>query len=132
MLKDGASSIYGSDAVAGVVNFSMWDDTHDNGPSFDGAESEIRYGNTTDHDAHVRQAWIRGGVTGLDGKVAIFASAEYYDRAAIYSRDRYISSTLDASNNTEINLNPDRGIAGLGLGGYNNNSPGFGGTRECL
>ena len=127
VLKDGASSIYGSDAVAGVVNFSMWDDTHDNGPSFDGAESEIRYGNTTDHDANVRQAWIRGGVTGLDGKVAIFASAEYYDRAAIYSSDRYISSTADLSNNHEINLNPDRGIAGLGLGGYNNNSPGFAG-----
>ena len=93
VLKDGASSIYGSDAVAGVVNFIMWNDTHDNGPLFEGAEFEIRYGNTTDHDANVRQAWIRGGVTGLDGKVAIFASAEYYDRAGIYSRDRYISST---------------------------------------
>ena len=127
VLKDGASSIYGSDAVAGVVNFSMWDDTHDNGPRFEGAEFEIRYGNTTDHDANVRQAWIRGGVTGLDGKVAIFASAEYYDRAAIYSSDRYISSTGDTSNNHEINLNPDRGIAGLGLGGLNFNSPGFGG-----
>ena len=127
VLKDGASSIYGSDAVAGVVNFSMWNDTHDNGPRFDGAEFEIRYGNTTDHDANVRQAWIRGGVTGLDGKVAIFASAEYYDRAAIYSSDRYISSTGDASNNHEINPNPDRGIAGLGLGGLNFNSPGFDG-----
>ena len=93
----------------------------------DGAEFEIRYGNTTDHDANVRQAWIRGGVTGLDGKVAIFASAEYYDRAAIYSSDRYISSTGDTSNNHEINPNPDRGIAGLGLGGPNFNSPGFDG-----
>ena len=54
MLKDGASSIYGSDAVAGVVNFIMWNDTHDNGPLFEGAEFEIRYGNTTDHDANVR------------------------------------------------------------------------------
>ena len=125
VLKDGASSIYGSDAVAGVVNFSMWNDTHDNGPRFEGAEFEIRYGNTTDHDANVRQAWIRGGVTGLDGKVAIFASAEYYDRAAIYSSDRYISSTGDRSNNHEINPNPDRGIAGLGLGGFNFNSPAF-------
>ncbi len=127
VLKDGASSIYGSDAVAGVVNFSMWDDTHDNGPRFEGAEFEVRYGNTTDHDANVRQAWIRGGVTGLDGKVAIFASAEYYDRAAIYARDRYISSTGDLTNNQEINVNPDIGIAGLGLGGINYNSPGFAG-----
>jgi iron complex outermembrane receptor protein len=127
VLKDGASSIYGSDAVAGVVNFIMWNDTHDNGPLFEGAEFEIRYGNTTDTDANVRQAWIRGGVTGLDGKVAIFASAEYYDRAGIYARDRYISSTADLSNNHEINVNPNRGIAGLGLGGLNFNSPIFAG-----
>jgi iron complex outermembrane receptor protein len=127
VLKDGASSIYGSDAVAGVVNFIMWNDTHDNGPLFEGAEFEIRYGNTTDTDANVRQAWIRGGVTGLDGKVAIFASAEYYDRAGIYARDRYISSTADLSNNHEINVNPNRGIAGLGLGGLNNNNSVFAG-----
>jgi iron complex outermembrane receptor protein len=127
VLKDGASSIYGSDAVAGVANFIMWDGTRDNGPLFEGAEFEIRYGNTTDHDANVRQAWIRGGVTGLDGKVAIFASAEYYDHAGIYSRDRYISITGDTSNNHEINVNPDLGIAGLGLGGFNNNSPIFAG-----
>ena len=127
VLKDGASSIYGSDAVAGVVNFTLWNDTHNNGPLFEGAELEVRYGNTTDHDANVRQAWIRGGVIGLDGKVAIFASAEYYDRAAIYSRDRYISSTADLSNNNEINLNPNTGIAGLGLGGLNNNGTIFAG-----
>jgi iron complex outermembrane recepter protein len=127
VLRDGASSIYGSDAVAGVVNFIMWNDTHDNGPLFEGAEFEIRYGNTTDTDANIRQAWVRGGVTGLDGKVAIFASAEYYNRAGIYARDRYISITGDTSNNHEINVNPDLGIAGLGLGGLNNNSPTFAG-----
>jgi iron complex outermembrane receptor protein len=77
ILKDGASAIYGSDAVAGVVNFMFWNDIRDYGPIYEGAEFELRYGNTTDHDAIVRQAWIRGGVTGLDGKVAIFASAEY-------------------------------------------------------
>jgi outer membrane receptor protein involved in Fe transport len=127
VLKDGASSIYGSDAVAGVVNFILWNDTHDNGPLFEGAEFEIRYGNTTDTDANVRQAWIRGGVTGLDGKVAIFASAEYYNLAGLYARDRYISSTADTSNNHEINVNPNRGVAGLGLGGRNNNSLDFAG-----
>ena len=85
ILKDGASAIYGSDAVAGVVNFMMWNDIRDYGPIYEGAEFEVRYGTTTDRDANVRQAWIRGGVTGLDGKVAIFAAAEYYNRAAIMS-----------------------------------------------
>jgi iron complex outermembrane receptor protein len=128
ILKDGASSIYGSDAVAGVVNFMMWNDIRDYGPIYEGAEFEIRYGTTTDHDANVRQAWIRGGVTGLDGKVAIFASAEYYNRAALFSIDRHISQTADTSNDPNIGLNPNIGVTGLGLGGINNNSPTFAGA----
>src|SRR4029450_13114399 len=128
VLKDGASSIYGSDAVAGVVNFMFWNDIRDYGPIYEGAEFELRYGTTTDHDANLRQAWIRAGVTGLDGKVAIFASAEYYDRAGIYARDRHISQTADTSNNPNIGLNPNIGVTGLGLGGINNNSPTFAGA----
>jgi iron complex outermembrane receptor protein len=127
ILKDGASAIYGSDAVAGVVNFMFWNDIRDYGPIYEGAEFEARYGTTTDHDANVRQAWIRGGVTGLDGKVAIFASAEYYNRAAIMSVDRTISATGDRSNNPNIGLNPPIGVAGLGLNGSNQNSPTFAG-----
>jgi outer membrane receptor protein involved in Fe transport len=130
LLKDGASSIYGSDAVGGVVDFVMYGDRRL--PPYEGSEFELRYGTTTDTDANVRQAWIRGGVTGLDGKVAIFASAEYYNRAGIYARDRYISITGDLSNNREINVNPNLGIAGLGLGGLNNNSPTFAGRVSAV
>ena len=53
MLKDGASAIYGSDAVAGVVNFILL-----NGPGeapYEGAEVDFLYGNTTDTDARVLQ-----------------------------------------------------------------------------
>ncbi|HEY3165849.1 MAG TPA: TonB-dependent receptor plug domain-containing protein, partial [Candidatus Binatia bacterium] len=127
ILKDGASAIYGSDAVAGVVNFMFWNDIRDYGPIYEGAEFEVRYGTTTDKDANLRQAWIRGGVTGLDGKVAIFASAEYYNRAGIQSIDRVISATADTSNNPNVGDNPPIGVAGLGLGGINGNSPTFAG-----
>ena len=48
ILKDGASAIYGSDAVAGVVNFMMWNDIRDYGPIYEGAEFELLYGTTTD------------------------------------------------------------------------------------
>src|SRR5439155_21457035 len=133
VLKDGASAIYGSDAVAGVVNFEMWNDIRDYGPIYEGAEYEVRYGITTDHDANVRQAWIRGGVTGMDGKVAIFASAEYYNRAAIMSRDRVMATTGDLSSNTTgIEVNPNIGVTGLGLGGFNNNSPTFAGALNTI
>jgi len=115
VLKDGASAIYGSDAVAGVVNFVMI-----NGPGekpYEGAEIFALYGNTTDTDAHVRQVYVRGGVTGLDGKVAIAAAGEYYSRANLFSRDRDIATTADTSNNP----------TGLGWGGINNNSPTYSG-----
>ena len=87
ILKDGASAIYGSDAVAGVVNFILL-----NGPGeapYEGAEVDFLYGNTTDTDARVLQTWVRGGVA--TEKVSIAAAAEYYDRDAIFSRDRDIA-----------------------------------------
>ena len=55
VLKDGASAIYGSDAVAGVVNFILL-----NGPGeapYEGAEVDFLYGNTTDTDARVLQTY---------------------------------------------------------------------------
>src|SRR2546421_9873161 len=116
ILKDGASSIYGSDAVAGVVNFILL-----NGPGekpYEGAELYALYGNTTETDAHVRQVYLRGGVTGLDGKVSIAAEGEYYSRANLYSKDRAkVSGTGDTSNNP----------TGQGWAGLNNNSPTYAG-----
>src|ERR1041384_953359 len=116
VLKDGAGAIYGSDAVAGVVNFILV-----NGPGekpYEGAELFALWGNTTDTDAHVRQVYLKGGVTGLDGKVAIAAAGEYYSRANLYSRDRpKVARSGDTSNNPE----------GMQWGGLNNNSPTYAG-----
>src|SRR3954471_12842749 len=115
VLKDGASAVYGSDGVAGVVNFILL-----NGPGekpYEGAELYAFYGNTTDSDAHVRQVYLRGGVTGLEGKVSIAAEGEYYSRANLFSKDRIISASGNASNFQ----------GGFGWGGQNSNSPTFGG-----
>ncbi len=110
----------GSDSSAGTVNFMML-----SGPGerpYEGAELYALYGNTTDADAHVRQVYLRGGITGLDGKVSIAAVGEYYSRANLFSRDREISRTGDRSNNP----------TGLGLGGENTNSPTYGGRISVL
>lgn len=117
VLKDGASAVYGSDGVAGVVNFILI-----NGPGekpYEGAELYAFYGNTTETDAHVRQVYLRGGVTGLDGKVSIAAVGEYYSRANLYSRDRFkVAGTGNTSN---------VGALATGWGGPNGNSPTFAG-----
>jgi iron complex outermembrane receptor protein len=121
VLKDGASAIYGSDAVAGVVNFVMLD-----GPGekpYEGAELYALYGNTTDTDAHVRQVYVRGGVTGLDGKVSIAASGEYYSRANLFSRDRP---------KVALSGNLTNQPTGMGWGGLNANSQTYSGRVAIL
>src|SRR5450755_3752139 len=114
VLKDGASAIYGSDAVAGVVNFIMLD-----GPGeapYEGAEVYGLYGNTTETDAHVRQVYLKGGVK--TDKVSIAAAGEYYSRANLFSRDRaQLAGTGDLSDDA----------TGLGRGGINNDSPTYAG-----
>jgi len=90
ILKDGASAVYGTDAVAGVINIFL---IH----KFRGLEIGGSYGNTNmgaSNDARELEAWIKAG-TG-DDKTDIVIIADAYDRAAIYSRDRNISSNGNA------------------------------------
>src|SRR5437868_6255182 len=89
ILKDGASAIYGSDAVGGVFNVWL---IH----RFRGLEIYASYGNTNlgaSNDQGEERAYLLAG-TG-DDKTDIVVYAEVYNRAAIYSRDRDISSNAD-------------------------------------
>jgi len=91
ILKDGASAIYGSDAVGGVFNVWL---IH----KFRGAEVYTSYGNTNlgaSNDQGEERAYLLAG-TG-DDKTDIVVYAEVYNRAAIYNRDRDISSNADAT-----------------------------------
>ncbi len=86
ILKDGASAVYGSDAVAGVINIFL---LH----KFRGLEIGGSYGNTNlgaSNDMGEWEAWIKAG-TG-DDKTDIVVIADFYDRAAMYSRDRDLDS----------------------------------------
>src|SRR6267143_2432809 len=90
ILKDGASAIYGSDAVAGVINIFL---KH----KFRGLELGGSIGNTNlgaSNDARETEAWMIAG-TG-DEKTDILIIADAYDRAAIYSRDRNLTSNAQA------------------------------------
>jgi iron complex outermembrane recepter protein len=87
ILKDGASAVYGSDAVAGVVNFFL---LH----KFRGLETGGSYGNTNlgaSNDMGEWEAWIKAG-TG-DDKTDIVVIADFWERTGgLFSRDRDISS----------------------------------------
>jgi iron complex outermembrane receptor protein len=87
ILKDGASAVYGSDAVAGVVNFFL---IH----KFRGLEIGGTYGNTNlgaSNDMGEWEAWLKAG-TG-DDKTDIVVIADFWERTGgIFSRDRDLSS----------------------------------------
>jgi len=87
ILKDGASAVYGSDAVAGVVNFFL---VH----KFRGLEIGGSYGNTNlgaSNDMGELEAWLKAG-TG-DDKTNIVVIADFWERTGgILSRDRDLSA----------------------------------------
>src|SRR5213595_1880927 len=89
ILKDGASAIYGADAVAGVFGIFL---KH----KFRGSEIGSSVGNTnlgSSNDARELETWLIAG-TG-DDKTDIVIIADAYDRAAIYGRDRNITSNAN-------------------------------------
>jgi iron complex outermembrane receptor protein len=87
ILKDGASAVYGADAVAGVVNFFL---IH----KFRGLEIGGTYGNTNlggSNEMGEWEAWLKAG-TG-DDKTDIVVIADFYQRLnGLFSRDKDLSS----------------------------------------
>ena len=79
ILKDGASTTYGPDAVAGVVNFNLYKD-------YRGAQVTIQYGNTLDKDAAEYRGDILFGV-GND-TTSITGNIFYYKHHDMFNRDR--------------------------------------------
>ena len=90
ILKDGASAVYGSDAVAGVFNIFL---VH----KFRGLEiggSVVNTNMGSSNDAREMEGWLKAGVG--DDKTDIVVIADFYDRADIFSRDRDITSNAFA------------------------------------
>src|SRR6266511_1083300 len=116
ILKDGASTTYGADAVAGVVNLKM---RH----NYDGAEARVEYGNTLDKDSGLFDTY---GIFGVGkGDTNITGVLNYYHRNSIANRDRGFSANPPflSSNNSPYNLQLSSDVAG-DAGGRNLNPGG--------
>ncbi len=115
--KDGASTTYGADAVAGVVNLKLYKD-------YRGAQVTLYYGNTLDKDAGEYSGDILFG-TG-DDKTSITGDIFFYHRNSMFNRDRGNSNrppfTSPNSNPYNLQLSSDVVAA---AGGENLNPGGF-------
>lgn len=87
LVTDGASALYGSDAVAGVVNILLK-------PSFEGFQADVRAGTVTQGHARDIQASGTAGTSWGGGSVLL--SYEYQHRAGLRSADRAFSRSADS------------------------------------
>ncbi|MCL7715165.1 TonB-dependent receptor [Stenotrophomonas mori] len=82
VLKDGASAIYGSDAIAGVVNVITR-------KRFDGAEAQVYLGQYGEGDGETKQYSFTLGTEGERGGITL--SAEYSKQDPVMAKNRWFS-----------------------------------------
>jgi iron complex outermembrane receptor protein len=76
VITGGASAVYGSDAISGVVNFKLRQD-------FEGLEFDGRYGLSDKGDADEYSAGITGGLEFAGGRGQVYGYLGYSDREAL-------------------------------------------------
>lgn len=116
VLTGGASSIYGADAVTGVVNFQLR-----SGRDFDGVEYNFQGGISGEGDAESFRGSIALGGTFDDGRGSAVFSAEYRRQESLIAADRDfagigLSSLSAASQETLDFLGISAGELGLPQG----------------
>lgn len=112
IVADGASAIYGADAVAGVVNILLRED-------YEGVTTSARLGGSTDGGNVQQQYNLLGGTKWSNG--GFLATYDYFENSAILARDR----SYTASSNPASTLYPDLKRHSLLLSGHQQLSPGL-------
>jgi iron complex outermembrane receptor protein len=79
VLKEGAGAVYGSDAIAGVVNFITK-------KNWDGAEVSVEWGQTSENDGERQSASLTLGNSGE--KLSVLFGANYNKQDAVSAADR--------------------------------------------
>jgi iron complex outermembrane recepter protein len=115
--KDGASTTYGADAVAGVVNLKFYKD-------YRGAQVTLYYGDTPDKDAGEYSGDVLFG-TG-DDKTSITGDIFFYHHNSLFNRDRgnSLRTSFSSPNSSPYNLQLSSDVAAA-AGGTNLNPGGF-------
>ncbi len=87
VVTGGASAVYGSDAIGGVVNFILKDD-------FEGVELRSQFNQTSEGDGNVTDISLTVGGNFADDKGNAVVVFNYLDRDPIMTTDRGFSSSV--------------------------------------
>jgi iron complex outermembrane receptor protein len=119
ILPQGAGAIYGSEAIAGVVNIILK-------KNYTGAELRVTYDNTFDTDVGQTTVALTAGYRA--GKLSTFLSASWENQNGMASRDRWWTATNDGrtfgSASTSFTSSPTAGAGSLSTAFFPANSPG--------
>lgn len=89
ILKDGASAIYGADAVSGVINFITKTD-------YQGLELTASYGTTSRSDGTEKRAGLAFGFGDLNkDRYNLLVGLDVFKRDPIYRKDRDLTDSVD-------------------------------------
>ncbi len=88
VLKDGASAVYGSDAVAGVINIVLRED-------FDGFEVSAGYGDVTSGSSSEKNFSAIWGTSGEDSNITMIV--DYFTNETLFNSER---GRLGSANNS--------------------------------
>jgi len=98
VLRDGASAVYGSDAVGGVINYVLRRE-------FNGAELMLRYGHPEAGGGESVQSALTFGSSFAGGKGRFFGTIEALYRNAILLSEREFSATSDLTSRVPAPFN---------------------------
>jgi iron complex outermembrane receptor protein len=99
VLTGGASAVYGSDAVAGVVNVILK-------RNFEGIAFDGQFGSSAESDNEETQVGLTFGTNTGDDRGNIMAYVGYTKQGAVYSRDRERSAIDQASTGAAVSGDP--------------------------
>ncbi|GGE64951.1 TonB-dependent receptor [Massilia psychrophila] len=108
ILKDGASAIYGSDAIAGVVNVILRKD-------FQGTTVKASYGKSGDWDGRDTRLAITHGFGDLDAdRYNVLFSLEFGGKREVYNRDRAGRDQIGRADLRDKGFSAQEGFGGTG------------------
>lgn len=131
VLKDGASAVYGSDAIAGVVNFILV-------KNYNGVEAEVTAGTPTRSGGgqSITTSAVGGWGDLNKDRFNLTISGSYVDEQQLFAKDRdfaktgnvppYLTSGATGQGNIEGAYTPGTGSAAAGTWKEGKPQPGFG------
>jgi outer membrane receptor protein involved in Fe transport len=99
----GGAAVYGSDAIAGVVNYVLRDD-------FEGLELDAQYGDSTHGDYEQENYRLTWGANFAGGRGNVAVNAEYASTPLLYFSDRERSNLSRITQSNPADTGPNDGI----------------------